>query len=303
MNIFQWKREIKIIIAAMALAVFVFPLTTGIYRIAGINTQSSQAFAQARTGADANTTTKSSGSRDGVSKTSGSFPGFVKGFITGENARDRVSGASVSLTQLRKAVSRLTSARDGAYFFQAPPGNYTIEAEMQGIGSARVQVAVSAFETLSKNISLKIGGNDEPTETETETETESATETETETSTETPTGTATETSEPTTTPTEPEGSGVLATLTIEPERARVSKRMLEAVVTALDKLGQPVSGVTISAKTRGLQVRVRPKSAVTDSEGKATFKYRFDVESKLIIGKITFSVEGLDDVVLDRKRR
>lgn len=119
------------------------------------NDQSRSVFGQVQTGKDANQTEKTSGSQSGTSNATGSFPGFLKGAISDDSSSDKLAGASVILTLSGKTVSNSTTGDDGTYFFQVPPGNYSIDVSKGGFNSKREpNVSINAFETVTRSISL-----------------------------------------------------------------------------------------------------------------------------------------------------
>ncbi len=113
--------------------------------------------------------------------------------------------------------------------------------------------------------------------------TPSATSTETETE---PTATATETSSPSESPvlspspTEspvetPPVSSILSSLSVDPVVSESSVKFKTATVTALDHAGLPVRSLVVRAEQTGIGVAVWPKSAATNPNGEAKFKFRF----------------------------
>ena len=70
----------------------------------------------------------------------------------------------------------------------------------------------------------------------------------------------------------------------------------DAVVTALDQAGEPIEGVTIRASASGRGANVNPSQAVTDSDGKARFKFRFGLITNN--GEIVFTANGLSVVIV-----
>lgn len=83
----------------------------------------------------------------------------------------------------------------------------------------------------------------------------------------------------------------VSSLTVSPATAGKSLRLQPAIVTSLDKDGEPVPDVEIIATASGKDVMVSPRSAVTGPEGQAEFMFKFGRRSKG--GKITFSADGL----------
>lgn len=107
-----------------------------------------------KTGTDAKQTVKSTGAQAGSSNTTGSFPGFVKGEILDKANEDKIFGATVALRQLAQIVASTVTQDDGVYFFQVPPGSYDITVVKDGFNETKIGLAVSAFETVTKNIIL-----------------------------------------------------------------------------------------------------------------------------------------------------
>lgn len=90
----------------------------------------------------------------------------------------------------------------------------------------------------------------------------------------------------------------LANLVVNPSSARRSLRMKDAIVTARNQVGQPVSGITVNASTSGLGVTVNPASAITGLDGTVQFKFRFRfITGK---GKIIFSADGLSATIAQK---
>lgn len=119
------------------------------------NDQSRSVFGQVQTGKDANQTEKTSGRQSGTANATGSFPGFLKGAISDNSSSDTLAGASVILTLSGRTVSSSTTGDDGTYFFQVPPGSYSIDVSKGGFNSKREpNVSINAFETVTRSISL-----------------------------------------------------------------------------------------------------------------------------------------------------
>ena len=139
----------------VSLSVFTGQISMTSYR-------SSIVFAQSQTGTDANTTTKTSGTRDGTSKKSTSiFPGFIKGIITDESTNGQIAGASVAIKQSTKTVASFDTTSNGAYFFEVLPGNYSIVVNKSPFKENKVSASISAFKTSTKNIEMStLSGGD-----------------------------------------------------------------------------------------------------------------------------------------------
>lgn len=250
--------------------------------------QSSTAFAQTNTGTDARTTIKSSGTREGASKSSGSFPGFVKGLVSNSSTNERIVGASVGLNQSKKRVDSVETVDDGAYFFQVLPGSYDIVVDKSGFKTGRASVSVNAFETSSKNMDLTLstGGSDEDTPSPVDSPT--------------PDPGFTVIPVPDSTPT-PEVPNDLSALIVSPVNAGRSIKLNNAVVSAFDNDGNPVSGITIKAAVNGKRVKVVPDSAVTGGGGRAQFQFRFGLLSKE--GEIVFSAADVTASITFQSQR
>ena len=96
--------------------------------------------------------------------------------------------------------------------------------------------------------------------------------------------------ESTPSPTPTPGASELNALGVTPEIARKSLLPFKAVVTALDLNNNPIQGVNIEAAVNGASIFVNPSSAVTGSDGTASFNFRFGFRSNG--GEITFSADG-----------
>ena len=64
-------------------------------------------------------------------------------------------------------------------------------------------------------------------------------------------------------------------LTVAPVSSRISIPFQDAVVTASDQNGQPMSGVSVVTSKSGKRVNVRPGMAITEADGTAVFEFRF----------------------------
>ena len=153
MNTFR-KNIWRIILVAFLVVAQDMPFPIFNSQMSMTGNQSSIVFAQAKTGTDANTTTKTSGTRDGTSKSTSIFPGFIKGVITDKSTNSRVAGASVALKQSIKTVARSSTASDGTFFFEVLPGNYNVVVNKSEFAENIVNAAISAFETVTKNIAI-----------------------------------------------------------------------------------------------------------------------------------------------------
>ena len=92
----------------------------------------------------------------------------------------------------------------------------------------------------------------------------------------------------------------LTNLVVSPSSARRSLIMKNAIVTARDQVGQPLSGITVNATTGGLGITVNPVSAITDMEGTAQFKFRFGFITRN--AEIIFSSEGLSATITQENK-
>lgn len=266
------------------------PFSIEFNRTTVIHIQPAVVSAQANTGTDANTTTKSSATRDGTSKATGTFPGFVKGLVFDNETNKLVSRASVGLRQASKLVGTLNTNDEGSYFFQVLPGNYNIEVDKKGFSTGTGKATVSAFETTTKNINLKLSingnGNETPTPRPKSTLKPEQTPVLQPASTPDP--------EPEVTQTPVKNNDIIE-MNIEPAKARRSIRWHDAVVTILDHNGNPVPNVIVNASSQGRRSKVKPDSVTTDSEGKAAFRYRIGLLSRR--AEIIFTAEELSDTL------
>lgn len=80
-------------------------------------------------------------------------------------------------------------------------------------------------------------------------------------------------------------------LKTNPETASETIGRQTATVTVLDQDGNPFSGAIVSATANGKMATVSPSQATTDTNGVATFKFRFGFITK--DGIISFTVKGL----------
>lgn len=87
-------------------------------------------------------------------------------------------------------------------------------------------------------------------------------------------------------------------LTVDPATATGTLRRMTAIVTATDKNGAPVSGVTIEASA-STGLKVNPLFEKTDENGEAAFKFKFKRNSTE--GIITFTAENFDEVTIVQK--
>ena len=97
---------------------------------------------------------------------------------------------------------------------------------------------------------------------------------------------------PTPTPT------VTGTLTVSPEIAGKSFRFQRAVVSVIDENGQSVPGISIAASASGRLAFVRPLSATTGSDGKATFDFKFGLIGRE--GKVMFTANGMTATITQK---
>ncbi len=88
---------------------------------------------------------------------------------------------------------------------------------------------------------------------------------------------------------------IVSAIKVEPKAAKKSILLKNAMVSVLDDEGQPMVGVTVNAEAIGGAV-VKETSAVTDAEGKATFKFRFPFRAEK--PAIVFSVEGASETLV-----
>ncbi len=82
----------------------------------------------------------------------------------------------------------------------------------------------------------------------------------------------------------------VAELTVDPDEANKSLGFIGADVTALDEEGNPVEGAKVSAEAFGRTAFVNPSEATTDSNGQATFGFRFGFLTSN--GEIRFCAEN-----------
>jgi len=268
------------------------PFSIEFNRTTVIHLQPAVVYAKASTGTDANTTTKSSATRDGTSKATGTFPGFVKGLVFDNETNKLVSRASVGLRQASKLVGTLNTNEEGSYFFQVLPGNYNIEVDKKGFSTGKATIAVSAFETATKNINLKLSINGNGNETPTPTPRPKSTLKPEQTPVLQPGSTPDPGPEVTQTPVK---DNDIVVMNIEPVKARRSIRWHDAVVTILDNNGNPAPDVIVNASAQGRRSKVKPDSVTTDSEGKAAFRYRIGLLSRR--AEIIFTAEELSETL------
>lgn len=283
----------------IALTIFTFvttiPLSIKFNKVTIFKLTETIVSAQSSTGTDANTTTKSSGTRDGASKSSGTFPGYVKGFITDETTDNRIVGAAVGLKQSSKTIAAIDSTEDGTYFFQVPPGEYDIEVDKTGFNKGRSKVSIVAFETSNKNMVLAtFSSGSVPTPTPESTPTPNTVRTPIQTSTPSPVVNVTPTPDINTTPT-PIAPPKLASLEVTPTTAKKSLRLSDATVTALDQEGNPLAGIVINARVDGKRTKVEPTSATTNNNGEAAFSFKFGLLSQ--DAKIIFTADGFETLI------
>ena len=94
----------------------------------------------------------------------------------------------------------------------------------------------------------------------------------------------------------------LDNLLVNPSEENSSLRLKEAVVTALDQGGQPLSGITINASTSGAGTIVNPVSSITDIDGIAKFKFKFKFGLITKDGKVTFNANGINANIKQKTR-
>jgi len=94
----------------------------------------------------------------------------------------------------------------------------------------------------------------------------------------------------------------LDNLIVNPSVANSSLRLKEAVVTALDQGGQPLSGITINASTSGSGTTVNPASSITDIDGIAKFKFKFKFGFTMKEGQVKFNANGINANIKQKTR-
>lgn len=108
--------------------------------------------------------------------------------------------------------------------------------------------------------------------------------------------TPTEIATPDSTPIPTPNQSSVSSLKVNPESAGKSLGSQQATVTALDKDGNPISGITINSIANGQRASVSPSSAVTRSDGTAGFKFRFGFLTNN--GEIIFSANDIEVSVI-----
>ncbi|MGR3319194.1 MAG: PKD domain-containing protein, partial [Candidatus Anammoxibacter sp.] len=94
------------------------------------------------------------------------------------------------------------------------------------------------------------------------------------------------------TPTPKPTPGELFSLKVKPEEFRRAQLPRIAIVTALDRKGNPIQGIIINASASGSIANVRPKEMKTGRNGTAEFIFRFGIFAS--DGKITFTSDELN---------
>ncbi len=196
-----------------------------------------------------------------VAMPSGEDFGFVRGKVTGQKSKTAIPDAKIVLNSDDTKVAETSTLNDGTYTLQVPEGDYTLLASKEGFEDALKKVKVKVSETVILNIEMKDGIVGTPT------------------------------------PTPTEGSGI--SLKVEPKSAKRSLRKNIAVVTALDKNGDPVSGVQIQSSVKGKGAKVSPKKKKTGPTGTAEFQFKFGFRTKN--GEIIFKTKDAEPVVITQK--
>ncbi|MGR3219343.1 MAG: carboxypeptidase regulatory-like domain-containing protein [Candidatus Anammoxibacter sp.] len=83
---------------------------------------------------------------------SAGFPGFVKGVVKEKDSGSPILNAIVKLLDVNESF---TTQDDGAYFFELPSGDYTIEVEKPKFNRLKAAIAVASFETTSRELLLE----------------------------------------------------------------------------------------------------------------------------------------------------
>ncbi len=99
-----------------------------------------------------------------TTSSSGGFPGFVKGVIKEDDTDFPITSASI---RLPGRSNTFTTQEDGAYFFELPSGNFTIEAEKSGFKTQKASFTINSFETTTREIRLLKAKEEPPVQGET----------------------------------------------------------------------------------------------------------------------------------------
>lgn len=83
---------------------------------------------------------------------SSGFPGFIKGVIKEETTGRPILNALIKLLDRNESFS---TQEDGAYFFELPSGNFTVEAKKEGFKTQKVSLIINSFETTNREFLLK----------------------------------------------------------------------------------------------------------------------------------------------------
>ena len=88
------------------------------------------------------------------------------------------------------------------------------------------------------------------------------------------------------------------TLTVEPSSATITPSPGDAIVTLLDNNGKPLSGIAVKSSARGIGATVFPPLVITDKDGVAKFKFRFNSVPIRKDNKISFNANGLEAAII-----
>ena len=93
----------------------------------------------------------------------------------------------------------------------------------------------------------------------------------------------------------------LPTLTVTPDTTVSTTSFQDATITLLDQNGVPLERMNVSASTNSLSATVFPHSMVTNDEGNAVFKFRFNSNFRNHNRKITFTANRLETTITNEE--
>ncbi len=82
------------------------------------------------------------------------LPGTIRGIVTDKSTNRPIKDSEVRLTQAGIVIGKLSTSRDGAFFIEAPAGDYNLSASKNGFRDIFSAVTIKSLEFLTNDISL-----------------------------------------------------------------------------------------------------------------------------------------------------